>query len=49
MFGISNYSTKPKCYDNSNKWVIWKMKDETVGNATEERLGLKTKIMDMTD
>ena len=28
MFDFSNYSTKWK-YDNTNKLVIWKMKDET--------------------
>ena len=29
MFDFSNYSTKSKYYDNSNKLVIGKMKDET--------------------
>ena len=36
MFGFSNYSTKSKYYDNSNKLEIGKMKDETVGIAIEE-------------
>ena len=40
MFNFSNYSTKSKYYDNSNKVVVGKMKDET----TDEFLGLKTKI-----
>ena len=31
MFDFSNYSTKSKCYDNSNKLVVGKMKDETAG------------------
>ena len=29
MLGFSNYSTKSKYYDNSNKLNIGKMKDET--------------------
>ena len=31
MFEFSNYSTKSKYYDNSNKLVVGKMKDETAG------------------
>ena len=31
MFEFSNYSTKSKYYDNSNKFVVGKMKDETAG------------------
>ena len=31
MFDFSNYSTKSKYYDDSNKLVIGKMKDETGG------------------
>ena len=41
---ISNYSTKPKYFDNSNKFVVCKMKDETAGVAIEEFVGLKPKI-----
>ena len=37
MFNFGNYS---KYYDNSNKVVVGKMKDET----TDEFLGLKAKI-----
>ena len=33
MFDFSNYSTKLKYYDDSNKLVIGKMKDETGGVA----------------
>ena len=43
MFDFSNYSTRSK-YDNSNKLVIGKMKDETAGVAIEEFVGLKPKM-----
>ena len=33
MFDFSNYLTKSKYYDNSNKLVIGKMKNETGGIA----------------
>ena len=36
IFDFSNYSTKLKYDDNSNKLVIGKMKDETGGVAIEE-------------
>ena len=44
MFGFRNYSTKSKYYDNSNKLVVGKMKDETSGVAIEEFFGLKPKM-----
>ena len=44
MFDFSNYLTKSKYYDDSNKLVIGKMKDETGGVAIEEFIGLKAKI-----
>ena len=44
MFDFSNYSTKSKYYDNSNKLVVGKMKDETAGVAIEEFVGLKRKM-----
>ena len=44
MFDFSNYSTKSKYYDDSNKLVIGKMKDETGGVAIEEFIGLKPKL-----
>ena len=44
MFDFSNYSTKSKYYDNSNKLVIGKMDDGPGGVATKEFLGLKPKI-----
>ena len=44
IFDFSNYSTKSKYYDNSNKLVVGKMKDETSGVAIEEFVGLKPKM-----
>ena len=44
MFDFSNYSTKSKYYDNSNKLVIDKMTDETAGVAIEEFVKLKPKM-----
>ena len=44
MFDFSNYLTKSKCYKDSNKLVIRKMKDETGGVAIEEFVVLKPKM-----
>ena len=44
MFDFSNYSTKSKYYDDSNKLVIGKMKHETGGVAIKEYFGLKAKM-----
>ena len=44
MFDFINYSTKSKYYNNSNKLVVGKMKDETDGVMVEEFVGLKPKI-----
>ena len=44
MFDFSNYSIKSKDYDDSNKLVVSKMKDETAGVAIEEFVALKPKI-----
>ena len=44
MFEFRNYSAKSKYYDNSNKLVVGKMKDETAGIAIEEFVGLKPKM-----
>ena len=44
MFDFSNYSTKSKYYDDSNKLVVGKMKDETAGVAIKEFVGLKSKM-----
>ena len=43
MCGLSNYSTKSKYYDDSNKFVIGKMKDET-GGVKWRIVGLKLKM-----
>ena len=44
IFEFSNYSTKWKYCDNSNKLVTWKMKGETGGVVVEEFVELKPKI-----
>ena len=44
MFDFSNYSTKSKYSDDSNKLVIGKMKDETGSVVIEEFVGLKAKM-----
>ena len=44
IFDFSNYSTKSKYHDDSNKLVIEKVKDETGGAAIEEFVELKAKI-----
>ena len=49
MFDFSNYATKSKYYNNSNKLVIGKMKlkmkkDETGGVVIEEFVGLNPKM-----
>ena len=44
MFDFSNYLTKSKYYDNSNKLVVGKMKDETASFAIEEFFRLKPKM-----
>ena len=36
MFDFSNYLTKSKYFDNSNKLRVGKMKDETAGVAIGE-------------
>ena len=44
MFDFSDYSTNSKYYDNSNKLVIGKIKDEAAGIAIEEFVKLKPKM-----
>ena len=44
MFDFSNYSTKSKYYDNSNKLVTGKIKGKTGGVVIEEFAGLKPKM-----
>ena len=43
-FDFTNYSTKSKYCDNSNKLVIGKIKDENAGVAVKQFVGLKPKI-----
>ena len=43
MFGLNNYCAKSKVYDDSNKSVVGKMKDEAVGVAIKEFVLLKQK------
>ena len=45
MFDFSNLLTKPKHYDNSNKLVIKKMKNETGSVVNEEFVGLKPRCI----
>ena len=44
MFDFSNYSTKSKYYDDSNKLVIAKMKDKSGVVAVDEFVGLMLKM-----
>ena len=44
MFDFSNYSTKSKYCDISNKSVVGKIKKETAGGAIAEFVGLKPKM-----
>ena len=44
MFDFNNYSAKLKYYDDSNKLVVGKMKDEIVGVAIKEFIGIKPKM-----
>ena len=40
----SNYSSESKYYDDSNRLVVCKMKDENGGVAIKEFVGLKPKM-----
>ena len=44
IFNFSNYLIKAKYHDDSNKLVIRKMNDKTIGVAIEECIGLKPKM-----
>ena len=44
MYDFSNYSTKSKYFDNSNKLVTGKMRDEPGDVAIEEFFGLEPKM-----
>ena len=40
MFDFNDYSIQSKYYDDSNKSVVGKMKDETAGVAIKEFVGI---------
>lgn len=44
LFDLSNYSKNHFCYDESNKAVIGKFKDETDGNPIKDFKGLRSKM-----
>ena len=44
LFDFSNYSKDSKIFDNTNKKVIGKMKDEFGGVIIDEFVGLKSKM-----
>ena len=44
MYDFSEYDKKHKCFDDSNKKVIGKFKDETNGKPIIEFVGLKSKM-----
>ena len=44
LFDFSNYSKDSKFFDNTNKKVIGKMKDEHSGVVIDEFVGLKSKM-----
>ena len=44
MFDFSNYLKNSKFFDEANKKVIGKMKDESEGKINDELVGLKSKM-----
>ena len=44
MFDFSNYSKDSELFDDTNKNVIGKMKDEYGGNIIDEFIALKSKM-----
>ena len=44
LFDFSNYLKDSKCFDDTNKKVIGKMKDEYVGAIIDQFIGLKSKM-----
>ena len=44
LFDFSNYSNNSKFFDDTNKTVIGKMKDEYGGVITDQFIGLKPKM-----
>ena len=47
MFDFSNYPKDSKFFDQANKKVIGKMKDESEGKIIDEFIGLKSKMYSM--
>ena len=45
MFDFSNYSTKSKYYDNSNKLDVCEIREETASFAIEEFVGLSQRCI----
>ena len=44
MFDFNNYATESKYYDNSNRVLVGKMKDEITGVAVKEMFRLKPEM-----
>ena len=47
MFDFSNYPRDSKYFDEANKSVIGKMKDESEGKIIDDFVGLKSKMYSM--
>ena len=47
LFDFSNYPKDSKFFDETNKKVIGKMKDESEGKIIDEFVGLKSKMYSM--
>ena len=47
LFDFSNYPKDSKFFDQANKKVIGKMKDESEGKIIDEFVGLKSKMYSM--
>ena len=47
LFDFSNYPKDSKFFDETNKKIIGKMKDESEGKIIDEFVGLKSKINSM--
>ena len=47
LFDVSNYPKDSKFFDETNKKVIGKMKDESEGKIIDEFVGLKSKMYSM--
>ena len=47
LFNFSNYPKNSKFFDQANKKVIGKMKDESEGKIIDEFVGLKSKMYSM--